>query len=133
MTSLRMTARMYFGAPRGRLGLRGAAARRSATWPLGSVSLGATSHTCGTLWDIGVIAHLQHNRNVSQPVGPAVLVRVPKASFQRVSVARALIPQPRLILAEAEPSPPLKFAVVAPSPAPTLPRAKSLPAAAAAA
>ena len=37
---------MYIGAPLGRLGLRGAAARRSATWPLGPFGLGATSHTC---------------------------------------------------------------------------------------
>ena len=36
---------MYIGAPLGRLGLRGAAARRSATWPLGPFGLGATSHT----------------------------------------------------------------------------------------
>ena len=44
-----ITARMCIGAPSGRLGLRGAAARRSATWPLALVGLGATSHTCGTL------------------------------------------------------------------------------------
>ena len=35
--------------PCGRLGLRGAAARRSATWPLALVGLGAASHTCDTL------------------------------------------------------------------------------------
>ena len=40
-----ITARMYIGAPGGRLGLRGAASRRSATWPLGPFGLGATSHT----------------------------------------------------------------------------------------
>ena len=45
---LRITARMCIGAS-GRLGLRGAAARRSATWPLALVGLRATSHTCGTL------------------------------------------------------------------------------------
>jgi hypothetical protein len=32
-----------------RLGLRGAAARRSATWPFALVGLRATSHTCDTL------------------------------------------------------------------------------------
>ncbi len=32
-----------------RLGLRGAAARRSATWPLALVGLGATSHTRDSL------------------------------------------------------------------------------------
>jgi SAM-dependent methyltransferase len=36
---------MCIGAPRGRLRLRDAAARRSATWPLGPVGLGAASHT----------------------------------------------------------------------------------------
>ena len=46
MAPLRITARMYIGAPAGRLGLRGAASRRSATWPLGPFGLGATSHTC---------------------------------------------------------------------------------------
>jgi hypothetical protein len=34
---------------RRRLGLRGAGARRSATWPLALAGLGATSHTCDTL------------------------------------------------------------------------------------
>jgi hypothetical protein len=37
---------------RGRLGLHGAAARRSATWPLALVGLGATSHTCDTLCEM---------------------------------------------------------------------------------
>jgi hypothetical protein len=32
-----------------RLGLRGAAARRSATWPFALVGLRATSHTCDSL------------------------------------------------------------------------------------
>ena len=40
---------MYIGAPAGRLGLRGAAARRSATWPFALVGLRATSHTCDSL------------------------------------------------------------------------------------
>ena len=35
-----------------RLGLHGAAARRSATWPLALVGLGASSHTCGTLYEV---------------------------------------------------------------------------------
>ena len=43
--ALRITARMYIGTPSGCLGLRGAASRRSATWPLGPFGLGATSHT----------------------------------------------------------------------------------------
>ncbi len=43
--ALRITARMCIAAPMERLGLRGAAARRSATWPLGPFGLGATSHT----------------------------------------------------------------------------------------
>ena len=45
-----ITARMYIGAPAGRLGLRGAAARRSATWPFALVGLRATSHTCDSLY-----------------------------------------------------------------------------------
>ena len=52
MAQLQITARMCIGAPAGRLGLRGAAARRSATWPLALVGLGATSHTCDTLCEI---------------------------------------------------------------------------------
>jgi hypothetical protein len=47
-----ITARMYIGAPAGRLGLRGAAARRSATWPFALVGLRATSHTCDTLYEM---------------------------------------------------------------------------------
>jgi hypothetical protein len=43
---LRITEPMYIAAPAGRLGLRGAAARRSATWPLALVGVGVTSHTC---------------------------------------------------------------------------------------
>jgi hypothetical protein len=43
---------MYIAAPQGRLGLRGAAARRCATWPLALVGLGATSHTCDSLYEI---------------------------------------------------------------------------------
>ena len=39
---------------RRRLGLRGAAARRSATWPLALVGLGATSHTCDSLCEMPV-------------------------------------------------------------------------------
>jgi hypothetical protein len=40
---------MYIGTPSGCLGLRGAAARRSATWPFALVGLRATSHTCDSL------------------------------------------------------------------------------------
>ncbi len=57
-----ITARMYIGAPAGRLGLRGAAARRSATWPFALVGLRATSHTCDTLYAIAPICHLMHNK-----------------------------------------------------------------------
>ncbi len=51
-TRLHITARMYIAAPVGRLGLRGAAARRSATWPFALVGLRATSHTCDSLYAI---------------------------------------------------------------------------------
>ena len=50
MAQRHITARMYIAAPSGRLGLRGAAARRSATWPFALVGLRATSHTCDSLW-----------------------------------------------------------------------------------
>ncbi len=46
---LHITARMCFAALFGRLGLRGAAARRSATCPFGLVGLRGTSHTRRTL------------------------------------------------------------------------------------
>jgi hypothetical protein len=43
---------MCIGARSGRLGLLGAAARLVATWPFALVGLGATSHTCDTLYAI---------------------------------------------------------------------------------
>jgi hypothetical protein len=43
---------MCIGALGGRLGLRRAAPRASATWPFGLVGLRATSHNRRTLWDI---------------------------------------------------------------------------------
>ena len=46
---LPITARMYITTPAGGLELCGAAVRRSATWPLALVGLGATSHMCDTL------------------------------------------------------------------------------------
>ena len=46
---------MYIGAFTGCLGLRGAAAHRSATWPLAPVGLGAASHTCDSLYAIAPI------------------------------------------------------------------------------
>ena len=52
--ALRITARMYIGTPSGCLGLRGAAARRSATWPFALVGLRATSHTCDSLCEMPV-------------------------------------------------------------------------------
>ena len=57
MTQRPITARMCIGAPLGHLGLGGAAARRSATCPLGLVGLGATSPTCDTIWDIAPSLH----------------------------------------------------------------------------
>src|SRR4030042_7106038 len=56
-----ITARMYIAALLGRAGLRGAAARRSATWPLALVGLGATSHTCDTLCAIALLSRLFRN------------------------------------------------------------------------
>ena len=56
MTQRRITARMYIAAPAGRLGLRGAAARRSATWPFALVGLRATSHTCDSLCAIALVS-----------------------------------------------------------------------------
>ena len=57
MAQLRITARMCIGAPSGRLGLRGAAARRSATWPFALVGLRATSHTCDSLYAIALMGY----------------------------------------------------------------------------
>ncbi len=54
MAQRHITARMYIAAPLGRLGLRGATARRSATWPFALVGLRATSHTCDSLCDIAL-------------------------------------------------------------------------------
>jgi hypothetical protein len=61
IVQLPITARMYIAAPAGRLGLRGAAARRSATWPLALVGLGATSHTCVALYAIALNLYFPHN------------------------------------------------------------------------
>jgi hypothetical protein len=47
---------MCIGALGGRLGLRRAAPRASATWPFGLVGLRATSHNRRTLWDIALRA-----------------------------------------------------------------------------
>ena len=59
--ALRITARMYIGTPSGCLGLRGAAARRSATWPFALVGLRATSHTCHSLYAIALNTFLYHS------------------------------------------------------------------------
>ena len=56
MTQRHTTARMCFAGLFGRLGLRGAAARRSATCPSGLVGLRGTSHTRGTLCAIFMAA-----------------------------------------------------------------------------
>ena len=58
--ALRITARMYIGTPSGCLGLRGAAARRSATWPFALVGLRATSHTCDSLYEMHIRLPQRH-------------------------------------------------------------------------
>ncbi len=59
---------MYIGAPSGRLGLRGAAARRSATWPLALVGLGATSHTCDSLCAIALMCICAYDIHANMPL-----------------------------------------------------------------
>ena len=61
---LHITARMYIGTPSGCLGLRGAAARRSATWPFALVGIRATSHTCDSLWAIALMNLADRNVNL---------------------------------------------------------------------
>ena len=73
---LRITARMYIGAPSGRLGLRGAAARRSATWPFALVGLRATSHTCDSLYAMP-LAREDESRMTMSP-GPQILYDQPR-------------------------------------------------------
>src|ERR1700754_4683307 len=63
------------------------------------------------------------SNGAAQNQGPSPTVTLPTALTTTIAATNAPLP----VLAEAEPSPPLKFAVVAPSPAPTLPSAKSLP------
>src|SRR6266481_7785859 len=69
------------------------------------------------------------SNGAAQNHGPSPTVTVPTA----LTTASAATATPSCVAADAEPSPPLKFAVVAPSPAPTLPIAKSVLAAVAAA
>src|SRR6476661_481904 len=68
------------------------------------------------------------SNGAAQNHGPSPTVTLPTA----LTTASAATRTPPCVAADAEPSPPLKFAVVAPSPAPTLPSAKSAAAAAAA-
>src|SRR5207244_2581686 len=67
------------------------------------------------------------SNGAAQNQGPSPTVTVPAA----LTTASAATLTPPGVAADAEPIPPLKFAVVAPSPAPTLPRVKSAAAAAA--
>src|ERR1700728_404196 len=69
------------------------------------------------------------SNGAAQNQGPAPTVTLPTA----FTAASAPTVQPSDVWPEAEPRPPLQFAVVAPVPAPTLPSAKSKPAPAAAA
>ena len=72
---------------------------------------------------------LSSSNGAAQNHGPSPTVTLPTA----LTTASAPTVTPPLVCADAEPSPPLKLAVVAPRPAPTLPSAKSLLAAQAAA
>ncbi len=69
------------------------------------------------------------SNGAAQNRGPSPIVTLPTA----LTTASAATRTPPGVAADADPMPPLKFAVVAPSPAPTLPSAKSVAAAAAAA
>ena len=68
------------------------------------------------------------SNGAAQNHGPSPTVTVPTA----LTTASAATLMPSDVTADAEPIPPLRFAVVAPSPAPTLPSAKFALAAAAA-
>src|SRR5580692_3740981 len=69
------------------------------------------------------------SNGAAQNHGPSPTVTAPTA----LTTASAATRTPPGVAADAEPTPPLKFAVVAPRPAPTLPSAKLVAAAAAAA
>src|ERR1700704_2058833 len=69
------------------------------------------------------------SNGAAQNHGPSPTVTLPTA----LTTARAATRTPSGVAAEAEPTPPLKFAVVGPRPAPALPSAKLVLAAAAAA
>ncbi len=60
------------------------------------------------------------SNGAAQNHGPSPTVTLPTA----LTTASAATVTPPGVIADAEPSPPLKFAVVAPRPAPTLPSAK---------
>src|ERR1700737_2562172 len=68
------------------------------------------------------------SNGAAQNHGPSPTVMLPTA----LTTASAATRTPADVAPDAEPRPPLKFAVVAPSPAPTLPSAKFVLAAAAA-
>src|SRR5271167_4112365 len=67
------------------------------------------------------------SNGAAQNHGPSPTVTVPAA----LTTASAATVTPSCVAAEAEPIPPLKFAVVAPNPAPALPSVKFVAAAAA--
>src|SRR5262249_3298617 len=69
------------------------------------------------------------SNGAAQNHGPSPTVTLPAA----LAAAMAAIVRPSAVCADAEPIPPLRGAVVAPRPAPTLPSATSVPAPAAAA
>src|SRR5271168_4415766 len=68
------------------------------------------------------------SKGAAQNHGPSPTVTVPTA----LTTTSAATLTPSLVLADAEPSPPFRLAVLAPSPAPTLPSTKVVLAAAAA-
>src|SRR5690349_23601399 len=68
------------------------------------------------------------SKGAAQNHGPLPTVTEPTA----LTTASAATATPSVVIAEAEPIPPLKVAVVAPRPAPTLPSANEVDAAAAA-
>ena len=65
------------------------------------------------------------SKGAAQKCGPSPMVMLPAA----LAAASAPTAMPLRVTALAEPMPPFRLTVVAPRPAPALPRAKSLPAA----
>ncbi len=83
---------MYIAAPTGRLGLRGAAARRFATWPFALVGLRATSHTCDSLCVMPAsrikVSELHKQMGLSRPPRVIVLVNLAARSLQQIQIRR---------------------------------------------